>query len=257
MVQIKFLFFGFDIVKIFLKAIVILFSIRALYAYSQDRQITPSAAKVFINDIELLPVDCFFTGSAPRKAGQTCQRNIKIYQLQSTSVQYTLLNSYNANSPFDLISKNCVHKDQNMNRLSFWCHKKTENWSIEISYNYRETPEINLIYLRGIELRTCASSNANEAFRHVIQKFGAPDNDGSSSNRLVFESLKERLIVTHDQSPPAELNMESKEYNRSLNCPGNYFLNLSLNYNSQFESGIRDFEAKNLATQSKKSIPRF
>lgn len=243
--------------KILGQAVGILFSISALFAHSQDRLITPTAAKVFINDIELLPVDCFLTGSTPKDAVTTCQRNIKIYQLQSTTIRYTLLNSFNANTPYDFIAKNCVHKNQNMNKLSFWCHKKSENWSAEISFNYRETPEINVIYLRGIELRTCASSNASEAFRHVIQKFGAPDNDGSSSNRLVFVSLKERLIVTHDQNPPPELNMESKEWNRSLNCPGNYFLNLSLNYNTQFETGIRDFEAKIQATQSKKSIPRF
>jgi hypothetical protein len=239
------------------KVLAFVLVISASPAFSQDQPNIPRADQVFVNDIALLPVDCFLMGSIPGKVGQPCHRKEKVYQMQTIKAKYTLLNRYNVNSPYDLIAKNCENMDiYGRTAIHFWCHNKMENWSIELRYYYSYSLEISTVHLKEIELKTCASSDVNEMYNLVKQKFGIPSNDPYRQNYMEFTSdnSNDRLFVTHQQEPPGRAAWVSKSGNRSLNCPGNYYLQFRLNTYS-FNSD--DVRAKIRASQSAGSIPKI
>lgn len=241
------------------KALATIFLISTLPVHSQDNPNIPRSDQVFVKDIALLPVDCFLMGSIPGKVGQPCHRKEKVYQLQTIKAKYTLLNRYNVNTPYDYIVKNCENMDKyERTAIQFWCHNKSENWSIELRFYYSYSPEISTVYLKEIELKTCASSDMNEMYSLVKQKFGVPSNDPYRENYMEFinNNSNDRLIVTHNQESPGRAAWVSRSGNRSLNCPGNYYLQFGLNTYS-FSSGDSDIRAKIRASQSARSIPQL
>jgi hypothetical protein len=246
-----------------IKVVAAFFSlIISLTANSQAKPFIPSASQVFVDDIAILPVDCFLVKPLSGQSGQTCYRENKIFQLQTTAAQYKLLDRFDINSPYDFISKNCKQLDNhNTIGLSFWCFNRDQNWSIQFYYYFQSHPAINLLEIRSIELKTCASSDADQSYRFVIQKFGRPDNIKrlSDDQRLEYQRhyLLDRLVVTHRMSYPDEVRYQSNSHgNGTVSCPGNYYLDFKLEP-KQFHTGRANVIAKILADQSKGSLPKF
>ena len=243
-------------------SIAFFFTLITLTAKSHEKPFLPATSQVFVDDIVILPVECFLLLPISGKGEQTCYRENKIFQLQTTSAQYSLLDRFNINSPYDFISKICKQLDKHQQiGLSFWCFNRDENWSIQFYYYYQSHPAIKLIQLQSIELKTCATSDINKSDRAVIQKFGIPDNikQLSDDGRLEYQRhyLLDRLIVTHRMSFPGELRYQTNSNgNSTVSCPGNYYLDFKLEP-KQFHTGRANVIAKILADQSKGSMPKF
>ena len=227
-------------------------------AHAQDRPVVPPASQTFMDDIVLLPVECLLVEPLSGKGGQDCLRKDKPVQLQTTKPQYALLDSYNVNSPYDVISKKCTNLSKHYRMgTRFWCHNRQENWSIEFSYYFQSHPAINVLYLQEVELKTCASANVQESFGAVVRKFGQPSQVQSDDERLVFTRLDDRLTVSHRQSIPGELRYQTNDFgNSTFSCPGNFYLLFKLQPR-QFQSGRANVIAKIQADQSKGSSPKF
>ncbi len=227
---------------------------------AQDRPFVPSSSQAFVEDMVLLPVECFLVQPISGKGGQACYRKDKIFQLQTTKAQYALLDRYNVNSPYDVISKKCVELTKHDQiGLRFWCSNREENWSIQFQYYFQSHPAVNLLQLQKIELKTCASSNVNESFGAVIRKFGKPSQVQSDDERLVYHRhyLEDRLTVSHQQSYPGELRYQDNSFgNSTFSCPGNYYLLFTLEP-KQFHDGRANVIAKIQSDQSKVSTPKF
>ncbi|MEI6547997.1 MAG: hypothetical protein WCN85_13360 [Burkholderiales bacterium] len=223
----------------------------------QAQPIVPAASQAFVDDIVLLPVECFLVMPLSGKGGQTCYRKDKVLQMQTTRARYALLGDFNVNSPYDVISKKCANTSKyDTVALTFLCENRQENWSIRFSYYFESHPAVNLLYLARIELKTCASANVDESFNAVIRKFGRPSPTQSDDERLVYQRhhLEDRMTVSHEQTPPGAARLE--RLNDMFSCPGNYYLKFVLEP-KQFHSGRANVIARIEAEQSKGSSPKF
>lgn len=227
---------------------------------AQEQPMIPKPAQAFVDDMVLLPVDCLLMMPVGNNSPYTCYRNEKLVQLQSTKAKYALLDRYNINSPYDVISKQCKpmrHYDRV--HLLFACQNNAENWSIEFQYFAQNHPALNVIYLHSVSLKTCASSSAADSLNAVARKFGKPTQVDSDEEGMLYQAPYdgERFTVLHRQTYPDVAKTQKRILgNEDFSCPGNFHLTLKIE-SKQFHSGRARVIEKIQAQQSKDAKPKF
>ena len=232
----------------------------AAAAQAQQATVVPPVSQAYVDDIVLLPVDCFLVVPLSGKGGQRCQDKGKVVQLQSTQARYALLDRYNINAPYDVIAKQCVNLSKHYQLgLLFWCHNRQENWSIQFQYYFQSHPAANLLHLASIELVTCASADAAASLNAVARKFGKPREVDADDARLVYQQnlQEERMTVVHRQTIPGVARLQDNSGgNAMFSCPGNTHLAFKLE-SRQFQSGRAAVLQKIQADQGRGSVPKF